>query len=251
MFFYQLGESIGLDRLAKVGFDYGFGQKTGLGTNPEAAGRMPTRAWYSQHYKGQFRVGFTLNAAIGQGAHPPSPPFSSHSRMPRSPTAAPSTSRNSSAQWRPADGTVVQDFSPRVRRRINERPEDVAFVNKALWGVVNEEKGTAYNHRAPDVEASGKTGTAQVGHQAVSTGSDETKVWYFNRDHAWFAAFAPSRAPEIAVVVLIEHGGFGGRHAAPVTFQVMQDYFKMKAEQAAKKRSPDPNASTPPAVVEP
>src|SRR4029079_14137313 len=60
--------SVGMDRIAKVATDFGLGQKTGLGTNPEAPGRVPTRSWYALGYRGQFRLGFTLNTAIGQGA---------------------------------------------------------------------------------------------------------------------------------------------------------------------------------------
>jgi len=243
VYFYQLGEAVGLDRLAKVGYDFGFGQKTGLGTNVESQGRMPTRAWYSQHYKGQFRVGFTLNAAIGQGAT-----TVTALQLALSYAAL----ANGGTLYEPqlvhavetADGTIVQDLSPRVRRRVNARPEDLAFINRALWGVVNEEKGTAYHERLPDLEASGKTGTAQVSHQSIGAG-DETRIWYFNRDHAWFASFAPSSAPEIAIVVLIEHGGAGGRHAAPVAFQVIRDYMRLKAERAAKKTSASPSSSAP------
>lgn len=234
VYFYQLGEAIGLDRLARTGLDFGFGQKTGLGTNVESQGRMPTRAWYSQHYKGQFRVGFTLNAAIGQGAT-----TVTALQLALSYAAL----ANGGVLYEPqlvhsvetADGTIVQDLSPRVRRRINLRAEDLALVNRGLWGVVNEEKGTAYNERLPDVDAAGKTGTAQVSHQTVGLGADDSRVWYFNRDHAWFASYSPSKAPEIAVVVLIEHGGAGGRVAAPVALQVMRAYHKLKAERAAKK----------------
>jgi penicillin-binding protein 2 len=246
VYFYQLGEAVGLDRLAKVGFDFGFGQKTGLGTNVESPGRMPTRGWYSQHYKGQFRVGFTLNAAIGQGAT-----TVTALQLALSYAAL----ANGGTLYEPqlvraietADGTIVQDLSPRVRRRVNVRPEDLAFINRALWGVVNEDNGTAHSERLPDLDVSGKTGTAQVSHQSMGT-DDETRIWYFNRDHAWFASFAPSSAPEIAVVVLIEHGGFGGRHAAPVAFQVIREYKRLKAERAAKKTAvaaPEPEQTAP------
>ena len=244
VYFYQLGEAVGLDRLARVGFDFGFGQKTGLGTNVESPGRMPTRGWYSQHYKGQFRVGFTLNAAIGQGAT-----TVTALQLALSYAAL----ANGGTLYEPqlvhavetADGTVVQDLSPRVRRRVSARPEDLSFIGRSLWGVVNEEKGTAYKERLPGVDAAGKTGTAQVSHQTIGA-VDETRIWYFNRDHAWFAAYAPASAPEIAVVVLIEHGGAGGRHAAPVALQVMREYMRLKVERAAKKPGTssidDPNA---------
>jgi penicillin-binding protein 2 len=104
---------------------------------------------------------------------------------------------------------------------------------------VNEEKGTAYGERLPDIDVAGKTGTAQVSHLRYKSG-DETRIWYFNRDHAWFSCYAPSRAPEIAVVTLIEHGGAGGRHAAPVAFQVIREYERLKAERAEKAKGGTP-----------
>jgi penicillin-binding protein 2 len=80
----------------------------------------------------------------------------------------------------------------------------------------------------------GKTGTAQVSH-VTPRGVDPKKVWYFNRDHAWFAGYAPSGTPEIAIVVLVEHGGGGGKNAVPVAMRVVQDWQEMKG----KKVSPE------------
>ncbi|HTA90134.1 MAG TPA: penicillin-binding transpeptidase domain-containing protein, partial [Polyangiaceae bacterium] len=67
-YFYELGSRLSIDRLASIGLDFGFGVKTGIGVNPEARGRMPTRSWYTRRYKEAFRGGFTLLSAIGQGA---------------------------------------------------------------------------------------------------------------------------------------------------------------------------------------
>lgn len=230
VYYYLLGERIGMDRIAKVGLDFGFGHKTGLGTNPEAAGRMPTRAWYAQHYR-QFRQGFTLNASIGQGA-------TTVSVLQLS--LAYAALANGGTLYEPqivravetSDGTVVQDFSPRVRRRVTARPEDLALLRNALWGVVNTDQGTAYRERIAGIDAAGKTGTAQVSHRTVKTG-DDTRIWFFNRDHAWFSGYAPASAPEIAVVVIIEHGGAGGKNAAPVMFQVVRAYEQLKAKRAS------------------
>jgi penicillin-binding protein 2 len=70
---------------------------------------------------------------------------------------------------------------------------------------------------------------------------DPNREWYFNRDHAWFAGYAPSGSPEIAIVVLIEHGGGGGKNAVPVAMRVVRDWQKMKADRLAAKSS-DPAA---------
>jgi penicillin-binding protein 2 len=77
----------------------------------------------------------------------------------------------------------------------------------------------------------GKTGTAQV----VRIGEVRLKkeqMDYFERDHAWFAAFAPADNPEIAIVVLNEHSGHGGSESAPAASAVMQKYFELKAARS-------------------
>ena len=71
------------------------------------------------------------------------------------------------------------------------------------WGPnerVNDDAGTAYKERIPGIDVAGKTGTAQVSHRRVR-GSDDTRTWFFNRDHAWFAGYAPASAPDPVPVI--------------------------------------------------
>jgi penicillin-binding protein 2 len=237
VYFYHLAEAVGMDRIAKVAMDFGLGQKTGVGINPEAAGRIPTHAWTTLHHKGQFRVGYTLNAAIGQGAT---------TVTVLQLALAYAALANGGTLYQPqivravetSDGSIVQDFPPRVRRTVPVRPENLALVDDALRGVVTEEGGTAYKERLNDVDMAGKTGTAQTS-RVSHRGLDPNRVWYFNRDHAWFAGFAPAKSPEIAIVVLIEHGGAGGRHAAPVAMQVAREYQRLEPVRVGVR----PNAS--------
>jgi penicillin-binding protein 2 len=100
--------------------------------------------------------------------------------------------------------------------------------------VVNEDRGTAYKERIAGVDVAGKTGTAQTSHRGVH-GEDQSKVWYFNRDHAWFAGFSPFNSPEIAFAVLIEHGGIGGKAAAPVAFAAAKEYQRLVASRMVPK----------------
>jgi penicillin-binding protein 2 len=123
------------------------------------------------------------------------------------------------------DGSTLQAFPPSVRRRLEISPAHLALIAGALRGVVTEPRGTAHNSaNIPEVEIAGKTGTAQVS-QLARRGEDARRAWFAGRDHAWFAAFAPARNPEIAIVVLVEHGGSGGHEAAPVAAQIVRDYF--------------------------
>ncbi len=242
-YFYAVGanESMRIDRLAQVGLDFGLGAKTGLGLNPEARGRMPTRSWYTRRYKGAFRGGFTVLATIGQGA-------STVTVLQQA--LAYAALANGGTLYQPqivrtietSDGTVVQEFPPRVRRIIDLDQKHLSHIQAGLHGVVVEREGTAFKEALPGVDMAGKTGTAQVSH-VTPRGVDPNNEWYYNRDHAWFAGYAPSNNPEIAIVVLVEHGGGGGKVAVPVASRVVRDWAKLKAKRLAasgpKTRAPD------------
>jgi len=233
-YFYELGSRAKIDSLADMGARFGFGVKTGIGINPEARGRMPTRAWYTRQYRGAFRGGFTLLASIGQGATTVNV---------LQLTLAYAALANGGTLYRPqivrsietADGMVVQDFPPRVRRLIEPEPAQLSLIQGAMAGVVNEKTGTAHGARIEGVDLAGKTGTAQVSPLAPR-GSDQSDVAYFNRDHAWFAGYSPAGSPEIAVVVLIEHGGGGGKNAVPVAMRIVQDYQRLKEKRLKAAR---------------
>jgi penicillin-binding protein 2 len=128
-----------------------------------------------------------------------------------------------------------------VRRIADVDPKHVAMVKAALSGVVEDRHGTAYAERIEGVDAAGQTGTAQVSH-VTPRGVDPDRVWYFNRDHAWFAGYAPADSPEIAIVVLIEHGGGGGKNAVPVAMRVIRDWQKLKESRLRSRGPKNPKA---------
>ena len=103
-------------------------------------------------------------------------------------------------------------------------PDSLAFIRRALYGVVFDSKGTAFKARPRRIEIAGKTGTAQV-FQGGRRGGDEPPLPYERVDHAWFVGFAPAAKPRIAFAVLVEHGGHGGSVAAPVAVEIVENYF--------------------------
>jgi len=113
----------------------------------------------------------------------------------------------------------TNDVRPESVAELN--PEYVEMVKKALVGVVYEGGGTGGAARSNIVSIGGKTGTAQVIGGAVK----EKDLADQYKDHAWFIAFAPQNNPEIAVSVLVEHGGHGGSVAAPIAKRVIETYF--------------------------
>jgi penicillin-binding protein 2 len=240
IYFTHVAEAVGMDRLARMAGEFGLGAKTGIGVNPESAGRVPTRSWYALRYRGQFRIGFTLNAAIGQGAM---------SVTPLQLALAYAALGNGGTLFMPqlvrsvetSDGAIVQDFPPRIRHKANVRPENLARVNDALYAVVNDPKGTAFPVRDEGLDVEGKTGTAQTGYVAGKDVDAKTAA-YNSQNHAWFAALSPAKAPEISVIVLIEHGGSGPTVAAPLAMEIIRDYERIQATRAGR---PVPKFSPP------
>lgn len=243
-FFWDLARQVGLDNLARYAHDFGIGDRTGIGINTETAGFIPTVTWYQQHYANGFRGGFTLNEAIGQG----------NTKVTLIQLAmAYAAVANGGTLYVPQlvervaspDGSVIEEFTPRVRRRLHVSREHLTYVVDGLYGVVNDPSGTAYDAHVPGgVPAAGKTGTAQVSGHTAREDEDPRQTWYFNRSHAWFAGFAPAGDPEVVVVVLVEHGGGGGKNAAPIGLQILQEYLggrgstqQLLAAQAARARA--------------
>jgi penicillin-binding protein 2 len=223
VYFYVLAQQVGLDRLARFAQNFGFGRRTGIGINTEAAGFVPTREWYEQREE-HWRIGYALNTAIGQG----------DTRVTLIQLAmAYAAIANGGTLYVPQlvesvsspDGMIVEEFPPRVRRRVHVEREHLAFVIDALYGVVNDPRGTAHEAAiAGGVTIAGKTGTAQVSQRARHD-LDPNLAGYYNRAHAWFAGFAPADDPEVAIVVLVEHGGSAARNAAPIAIQILQEYL--------------------------
>ncbi len=145
VYFYTLAAEYGLkmDDISLMANRYGLGSRTGLGVNAEASGRMPTKAWMTVHNGGHFQLGFGLNATIGQGAT---------TVTVLQLALAYAALANGGTLYQPqlvravetSNGTVVQEFSPRVRRQIDVHPEYLAGPGRAA---VRRERGG--RHRQP------------------------------------------------------------------------------------------------------
>lgn len=224
VYFWKLSERVGIDSMAEVARDFGFGEPTGIGLNGDTAGRVPTRQWYEE--RDVFKIGHTLNTAMGQGDVEVSV---------LQLAMAYAAMANGRKLFVPllvdrvesASGDVVVQYASQLKRTLAMPQETVDIVNRGMWKVVNENGGTAFAYAHSDkFEYSGKTGTAQV--KAMRRRDDDANLidWHPDRDHAWFAGFAPSDKPEIAFVVLLEHGGSGGKHAGPVAKKLLEFYFR-------------------------
>ncbi|MBP8811005.1 MAG: penicillin-binding protein 2 [Kofleriaceae bacterium] len=242
VYFWTLAERVGLDRIAEVANQYGFGTRTGLGLNGDAPGRVPTRAWYEQ--RGRFMIGYTINGSTGQG---------DVEVTVMQVAMAYAALANGGTVFVPqvvdrlvrADGATVIQYQPQVKQRVATPPEILDIWRRGTWKAVNEPGGTAFEHATSEVVAiAGKTGTAQVAAKKAKKDQRQIRGWSPNGDHAWFAGVAPAEAPEVAIVVLIEHGGPGGKVAGPVAKLILEGWAsKVRGHAAA------PGALSPEAVL--
>ena len=233
VYFWELAGEVGLTRLNHFAREFGLAQRTGVGINGEVPGFLADREWYEEHF-GRFRVGYTLNTAIGQGNTRATllaaRPRLRGPRQRRGSPRAPASSRRIQAP----DGQVIEEFEPRIRRHVAIDDAHLAYVERGMRGVVNEQNGTAHDARVVGgVIVAGKTGTAEVT-RSTRTLSDPRRAWYFSRSHAWFAGYAPADDPEVAIVVLVEHGGAGGRTAAPIAIGILQEYLGDRETTASR-----------------
>lgn len=221
VYFYKVGEKLGINTLADYARLFGLGETTGIGINNESAGTVPTREWHNKQSKEGFQGGFTLSTSIGQG---------DVKTTPLQIAMIYAALANGGTLYYPqiidrietADGTPIFTYPKRVRTKLPFKRETIMTINQGLDMVVNSESGTAYNYRLSNINVAGKTGSAQVISRRVKSAAVDFKY----RDHAWFAAFAPIENPQIAVAVFLEHGGAGSSNAAPVAMEVIERYFR-------------------------
>ena len=226
VYFYRLGDLVGIDAIAKVARTFGLGSVTNLNIAAEVPGVIPDEEYANKTIPGGYTKGMALNTAIGQGDVNVTPlqlavMYSALANGGK--VFTPQLVRRVEA----SNGEVLKEFGPRLQREVPISPEERQLILEGLIAVVNEPGGTGYRAHLKDVLVAGKTGTAQVMRiAAVRLKKDEQE--YLERDHAWFAAFAPANDPEVLVVVLNEHSGFGGREAAPAAAAVHSKYFELK-----------------------
>ena len=237
VYFYTVGQRMGIDVMAEYGKEFGLGQGTGVELPSERGGILPSTAWKQKAKNAPWLPGETISAAIGQG-YVTVTPLQMASLI--------GTVANDGVSYRPRlvravmDRTMgnLQELPAVPRGKVKAKPETFRLIKEALADVVT--KGTATRAKSSLVTIGGKTGTAQVA--ALRTGPEENIPKKF-RDHAWFVAFAPVESPKIAVAVLAEHMGHGGSAAAPLAKELIETYVKLTAPAPAV--TPDDSTAGP------
>ena len=209
VFFYETGKKVGFDRVAEYAVKFGLGQETGIPLGIEKKGLIPNSDWKLTTKKTPWFLGETFINSIGQGYV---------SVTPVQLAVMMSTIANSGHVYRP---TILKDTPPVLVRTVDVSPDTFDIIRDAMKGVVNEPGGTGAAARSALATVGGKTGTAQV----VGINKDSKYLAERFRDHAWFISFAPVEKPEIALSVLVEHGGHGGSAAAPIAKKAIEAYL--------------------------
>jgi penicillin-binding protein 2 len=228
VYFYQVGQRLGIQNIADYARLFGMGKPLGVGLDHEAPGLIPDAAWKSKFLKSPWLPGETLSVVIGQGYVTATP-------LQMAVVAA--TVANGGTVYRPhvvkqtmeVGGETAETYAPEVMATTKINPEVLRLVRDGMLDVVNSRGATGSRAKLPDVLVAGKTGTSQV--ISGTRGKGKIMPRQF-RDHAWFIAFAPYEAPEVAVACVIEHSGAGGGQvAAPAVRQVLEAYFQTTRSQ--------------------
>lgn len=254
VYFYTLGNMVGIDRLHKWAVALGLGEKSGIDLPNEVEGIMPSTAWKRARTGEKWYAGETISVSIGQGQV---------SVTPVSLAVMMATVANGGTRFTPHVVKAVDDGQGWIPAPVKStpfvnkfRPEALAALRDGLWMVVNG-AGTGGRGKIPGYDVAGKTGTAQVisiqgARQAAGRTTKDL------RDHGWFVFFAPRDNPEIAGAILAEHSEHGYL-AAPIAKYVMETYFAKKEgrplptlpqPEPLGPPQPDPDVIAP-AAVEP
>jgi penicillin-binding protein 2 len=225
VYFYKMGQKIGIDTISKYAKRLGLGRVTGIQLGDEEPGLIPNKAWKLRRWHVPWQEGETLSVAVGQSFTLVTP-----IQIARFISAL----FNGGILFRPQvtnwigreNKKGVFEFKPDVVGRWGLKRENMELVKRALIGVVNEPHGTGRRARLDQIRVAGKTGTAQViALPEEEESAEERDVPYKFRDHAWFLAVAPAERPVIALAIVIEHSGQGGAVAAPIAKDIFKGYL--------------------------
>jgi penicillin-binding protein 2 len=219
VYFWSVGERVGLARLATVARDFGFGEPTGLDIPGEVAGHVPNAAEYpgdSEHdlvMRLQSAIGLAgVRATVLQVA------------------MAYATLANGGRLYQAQivrrverSGEPAEERQPVLRRHVSASAATLEVIRRGLYRAVNRRGGTAFAAKKGVVKMVGKTGTAFMPYSR-----DES--------HAWFAGWAPADNPKVAIAVLVENGGIGGAVAAPVARDIIDAYYLHAAREKRAER---------------
>jgi penicillin-binding protein 2 len=232
IFFYNTGARLGVDKISQYAHQLTFGELSHIDIDGEKAGLVPSTQWAEQKQHRKWYPSETISVAIGQGPLIVTPLQVANmmAAIANGGTVyQPHVVRRIEHQL-PNGQIQPLELAGKVLHKVNLNPTALQAVKLGLWKVVNETGGTGANARITGLDVSGKSGTVQViaQHGWVKTEG----LPYKNKDHAWFASFAPRDNAQMVVVVFVEHGGHGGADAAPLAKLLYEARFQHQIQNA-------------------
>ena len=218
VYFYELGNRVGIDNIAKYARLYGFGEKTGIDLEGESKGLVASKQGKREMWDEDWRLGDTFNAAIGQGFNLTTPMQLS---------VMLSIVANGGIKYQPylvdsilnADGSFFDRPKRAEAKHIDVSQQTIDYMRQGMSATTKEGGTASYFSQLPKPIA-GKTGTAENSH---------------GRDHGLFVAYGPVEDPELVVVCIVEQGGFGSTAAGPIVYKAFEEYFKERGWMTEEK----------------
>jgi len=221
IYFYEVAQKIGIERIAEMARRFGLGKKIDIGLDNEKSGLIPDKSWKLKRFGEPWQQGETVISGIGQGYILTTPL-----------QLATMVSRIANGGYEIVP-TFTKVIDKNSIKKINISDSYLDAVKQGMYNVVNVQGGTAYLSRF-DIggqQMAGKTGSTQV--RRITMKERQSGVlkqnelpWKY-RDHALFVAFAPYDNPRYGVAVLVEHGGGGSTVAAPIASKILKEALKL------------------------
>lgn len=226
VFFYEMAQRIGVDRIVSAAHRLGFGQPVDIGLKGEKVGLLPSRKWKQQVKNDGWRMGDTLNLSIGQGYL-----NTTAVQLAKMITEVANGGYATTLKLVPDLEQVDKKPVP-----LGFKKEHIALVHRGMDEVVNAQGGTAARSKFDykGQKMAGKTASTQVRRitmkeREAGIKSQDSLPWEY-RDHAMFVAFAPVDNPRYAVAVVVEHGGGGAKAAAPIASKILYETLRLEDE---------------------
>ena len=223
VYFYELGNRVGIDNIAKYASIYGFGEKTGIDLDGESKGLVASKDIKRKIWNEDWRLGDTFNAAIGQGFN---------LTTPMQLAVMLSIVANGGVKYQPylvdsilnVDGSVFEKPKRHAGKHIDVSQQTIDYISMGM-SATTQEGGTASYFSGLPKAIAGKTGTAENSH---------------GRDHGLFVAYGPVDNPELVVVCIVEQGGFGSTAAGPIVYKAFEEFFQERGYMPRPKPEEEP-----------
>ena len=223
VYFYELGNRVGIDNIAKYARIYGFGEKTGIDLDGESKGLVASKDVKRKIWNEDWRLGDTFNAAIGQGFN---------LTTPMQLAVMLSIVANGGVKYQPylvdsilnVDGSLFEKPKRHEGKHIDVSQQTIDYISMGM-SATTQEGGTASYFSGLPKAIAGKTGTAENSH---------------GRDHGLFVAYGPVDNPELVVVCIVEQGGFGSTAAGPIVYKAFEEFFQERGYMPRPKPDEEP-----------